>query len=148
MTDDLTLEKKWQKPFIERLCDTGNISAACRKAKITRQNAYHARDHDEVFAEAWDEALVVAKENLELEARRRAEGFAEAVYYNGKKVGSVRKYSDTLLIFLLKAHDPAKYRDNLHVEHSGHIGFTADEAAQAEKELGDFTRQRNSTATD
>lgn len=102
--------------------ETGNVSAACRKAKITRQNAYFARDDDELFAAAWKEALVIATELLELEARRRAEkGTLEPVYYQGDLVGRVRKYSDTLMIFLLKAHAPDKYRDNVLNDHSGEI---------------------------
>ena len=36
------------------------------------------------------------------------------VYQGGKKVGSVRKYSDLLLIFLLKAAAPETDRDNYH----------------------------------
>jgi hypothetical protein len=37
------------------------------------------------------------------------------------KVAAVRKYSDTLAIFLLKAHDPDKYRENSKVELSGQL---------------------------
>lgn len=123
MTTGLTPEKAWQRPFIQRLCETGNVTAACKKAKISRQRAYEVRDEDEVFRTAWEEALVVATENLELEARRRAEtGVLEPVFYLGKKVGAIRKYSDTLMIFLLKAHKPDTYRDNQHIEHTGKDG--------------------------
>jgi len=38
------------------------------------------------------------------------------------KIAAVRKYSDTLAIFLLKAHDPAKYRDNTRMELTGANG--------------------------
>lgn len=42
---------------------------------------------------------------------------------NGEhKVAAVRKYSDTLAIFLLKAHDPAKYRENSRMELTGPDG--------------------------
>jgi len=76
-----------------------------------------------LFAAAWDEALEIATGSLELEARRRAQkGVLEPVYYKGKKVGAVRKYSDTLLIFLLKAHRPDKYRDNVRHEVTGKDG--------------------------
>jgi hypothetical protein len=36
-------------------------------------------------------------------------------------VASVRKYSDTLAIFLLKAHAPEKYRENSRVELAGNL---------------------------
>lgn len=117
MTKGLTPEKAWQRPFIQRLCDTGNVTAACKKAKISRQRAYEVKDEDALFAAAWKEALEIATENLELEARRRATGWLEPVFYLGAKVGSIRRYSDTLMIFLLKAHKPDKYRDNVHHEH-------------------------------
>ena len=60
---------------------------------------------------------------LEAEARRRAAiGVDEPVFYKGKVVGHIRKYSDNLLMFLLKAHWPEKFRDNYGVEHSGPSG--------------------------
>ena len=36
----------------------------------------------------------------------------EPRFYEGEVCGYVRKYSDTLLIFLLKARRPAKYQDH------------------------------------
>ena len=44
---------------------------------------------------------------LEDEARRRAvDGVDEPVFQQGKQVGTIRKHSDTLLIFLLKGIRP------------------------------------------
>jgi len=41
---------------------------------------------------------------------------------NGEhKVAAVRKYSDTLAIFLLKAHNPDKYRDRQDINLSGQV---------------------------
>lgn len=37
------------------------------------------------------------------------------------KVATMKKYSDTLAIFLLKAHDPDKYRENSRVELAGSV---------------------------
>ena len=34
------------------------------------------------------------------------------VFHQGKEIGSIREYSDTLLIFMLKARRPATFRDN------------------------------------
>lgn len=49
---------------------------------------------------------------LEDEAHRRAfDGVDEPVFYKGEDCGAVKKYSDTLAIFLLKAHAPEKYRE-------------------------------------
>ena len=60
---------------------------------------------------------------LEDEAHRRAfEGVPEPVFHQGVECGSVRKYSDTLAIFLLKAHRPEKYRENSRMELTGANG--------------------------
>jgi hypothetical protein len=49
---------------------------------------------------------------LEDEALRRAyHGVEEPVFYEGVQCGSVTRYSDKLLMFLLKARHPAKYRE-------------------------------------
>lgn len=144
----MTLEKGWQAKFIKRLAETANVSAACKRAKCSRQEAYRTRDEDAEFDGAWKEALEIATEALELEARRRAEkGVLEPVFFQGVKAGAIRRYSDTLMIFLLKAHKPEIYRDKLDIKHSGHVGFTADDAAQAEKELDDFARRKADLST-
>ena len=44
--------------------------------------------------------------------------FQTGVFYKGEVVGSTKKYSDRLLMFLLKAHDP-KFRDGVKVEQPG-----------------------------
>lgn len=41
------------------------------------------------------------------------------------KVAAVRKYSDTLAIFLLKAHNPDKYRENSKIELAGQLAVNA-----------------------
>ncbi len=42
------------------------------------------------------------------------------VYQQGVKVGTVKEYSDTLLIFQAKAHMP-EYREKVQVEQSGAV---------------------------
>src|SRR4051812_3390061 len=69
-------------------------------------------EHDEVFALYVEQASQVATEHLEEEAYKRAvEGTQKAVYQGGELVGYHTETSDTLLIFLLKARAPEKYRD-------------------------------------
>ena len=100
--------------FVEALCETGQVTKACKAAEISRRTAYYWRQTTAEFALAWDNALRVAVSALEDEARRRAQdGVDKPVYQNGEKVGVVREYSDTLMIFLLKAADPKKYRERL-----------------------------------
>lgn len=106
--------------FLEALADTANVSAAAKKIRISRQYMYQVREEDEEFAAAWDEAVKLGTAALEDEAVRRAmDGTLKPVFYQGEKVGSIREYSDTLLIFLLKARDPDKYADRVKKELSG-----------------------------
>ena len=84
------------------------------------------RRRSEDFAAQWDEALGEGIDLLEAEARRRAvTGIDKPVYYKGKVVGSITKYSDKLLMFLFKAHDP-KFRDGGKVEQPGATDISVD----------------------
>ena len=112
-------KRPWQELFLEELSARGSVVHACEAADCSRTNAYAERERSAEFARLWDEAKKISVERMEAEARRRAvEGTLKPVFQGGSKVGVVREYSDTLLIFLLKAHDP-KYRDKQTIEHTG-----------------------------
>ena len=102
--------------FLDELEMSGNVSRAARLIDVSRRSLYDRRAADSEFARAWQDALDAAMDALEEEARRRAlEGNEEPVFYQGKPVGRVRKYSDPLLMFLLRAHRPARF-DERHSE--------------------------------
>jgi hypothetical protein len=93
---------------------------AAKAAGYGRQRLYEWREADPELAAAWDDALEAGTEVLEDVALRRAkDGVAEPRFYEGRLCGHVQKYSDTLLIFLLKARRPWKYADKAQTEHSG-----------------------------
>src|SRR5687767_11860234 len=97
----------WRKGFLAVLAESGNVTASCKAAQIEPKTAYKARNNDPQFAEQWREALESAADLMELEARRRAvEGVEEPIFYKGVEVTKVRRYSDILLIFMLKACRP------------------------------------------
>lgn len=101
----------WHERFLVSLASYGNVTAAASAAGVSRGFAYESRHDDPAFASDWDAALDIGTSALEDEARRRAfEGVEKPIYQGGSLVGQVQEYSDTLLIFLLKAHRP-KYRD-------------------------------------
>ena len=77
---------------------------ACQAAGVPRQTAYDHRTSDAAFKAQWDAAVEEACDILEDVARQRAV-----------------EMSDTLLIFLLKAHRPEKYRETVRKEHAGAI---------------------------
>lgn len=113
--------KDWKEKFLETLAQTGNVSKSAKKVGITRRRAYQVRHEDTEFSTLWDEAIEIAADALEEEARRRAvTGVLDPVFYKGDKVGAIRKYSDVLLIVLLKATRPEKYRERF--EHTGKDG--------------------------
>jgi hypothetical protein len=98
--------------FLEALENGATVTMACRFARFPRRTAYDQRAADKAFAAQWDDAIEVGTEALEDEARRRAvEGTLKPVYYQGVQIGEVREYSDALLMLLLKANRPGKYRE-------------------------------------
>lgn len=105
-------EPRWWLPFLNALSQTGNVLLACKSAKVIRRTAYKHKGIHPSFRRRWEEAQEEAVEALEAEAWRRAtKGVEEPVWHQGRQVGAVRKYSDTLLIFLLKGNAPTKYRE-------------------------------------
>lgn len=111
--------------FCAVLADTGIVKRACEAIGVSRQTAYNWRDEMPAFAAAWDKAMRIGISALEDEAHRRAfEGVSEPVFHQGLECGSVKKYSDTLAIFLLKAHAPEKYRERHDVATTGSLSLT------------------------
>lgn len=108
--------------FLESYAELGNIKAAAKAASVGRRSHYEWLKADEAYAANFAEAQAEAIDTLEREARRRAvEGVLEPVYQVGEKVGTIRKFSDTLLIFLLKGAKPDVYRERF--EHSGGLAL-------------------------
>jgi hypothetical protein len=91
----------------------GVVSRACKLAKVGRATHYVWLDEDAEYRKAFEESHKHAVEYLESVARKRAtRGWLEPVYHKGEVCGHVRRFSDTLLIFLLKGAAPEKYRDS------------------------------------
>lgn len=95
----------WKPIFIDTLRTSACVWAACQVARIERSTAYRARDKDEKFRKAWNDALEDACDQLEYALRRRA--LAE---------------DTTAAIFLLKAHRPEKFRETVRQELTGANG--------------------------
>lgn len=98
--------------ILEALRSGLSISSAATAAGIGRTAIYAWRNDDESFAADWDDALESGADRLEDELLRRAmEGTDKPVFQRGELVGYIREYSDTSLIFALKARRPEKYRE-------------------------------------
>ena len=89
----------WVPRFLEVIRSTGNVRLAADSAGIDRSTPYVRARRDPVFAAAWAAAEQDAIDVLEAEARRRA-----------------LTASDALLMFLLRAHRPERYRESVDVQ--------------------------------
>lgn len=123
--------------FLGVLRRSGNATLAAQAAGVGRQHAYVWRDRHPDFAAEWDAAIDEAKDLMEAEAWRRAmQGVTREKphYYLGEEVGReiIREYSDTMLIFLLKAARPDKYRDRLRID----MNIMDSEAERLAEEFG------------
>jgi hypothetical protein len=120
MTRGQTVRLK--QAFLKDFAQTGNVTESCANVGIDRRaTVYDWQELDDQFAAGWREAELIATEVLETEARRRAVDGQRRLKFdkNGQALidpETERWYvenekSDTLLIFLLKARAPEKYRD-------------------------------------
>lgn len=119
---NLKMSEEKKIAFLTVLAETCNVSRAAKAIGVARITVYEWRDAFAEFAEAWDKAKQLGIDALEDEAHRRAfEGNERAVFHQGMECGTVREYSDTLAIFLLKAHKPNKYRENANLHVTGNL---------------------------
>ncbi len=111
-----TTKKRRQDAFLKEFKICATVTHAAKLANIGRQTHYDWLRKDEEYQVAFAEAEIAATDALVAEARRRAtEGVEEPFYYKGEVVGTIQKYSDTLLIFLLKGALPEIYRERYEI---------------------------------
>ena len=113
--------------FFRILGQTGNVSYSCRAINVERKGAYKHKRKDPEFAERWEEALAESCDSLEAEARRRAMGWKEK---------GVSKFSDVLLIFLLKGNNPDKFGDKYKSETKGTLKIEIVQQGDVKESIG------------
>ena len=149
-----------QKAFLAAFRECGNVRLAATAADVGRRTHYDWLQ-DPAYAAAFADAREDAAELLEQEARRRAlVGVDEPLSHQGQisyhpakdtngcilrdadnKVVStdvpqtVKKFSDVLLMFLIKGAKPNTYRDNVKVEHTGELSVITERLAAARKRV-------------
>lgn len=143
MTTRVTPKKgQWKPIFLSALRRCANVSRSASEAEISRKTAYKERQDSTTFRDAWDDAIEEGLDYLEEEARRRAyEGTLEPVFYKGEHVGLIRKFSDTLTIFLLKGRRPDVYGDRLKQEVTGKNGGPIQQEVRANFDLAEDVRK-------
>lgn len=117
----------------------GNVRLACKRANIHRSTFYAWLEQDERFSFEYHQAEADANDTLRAEIFRRAvQGVDEPLTSMGKlvkddqgKVVTVRKYSDTLLIFLSKARMPEfREKQSEEVQHQLKVVFMIPDVAE------------------
>jgi hypothetical protein len=153
--DKRSKEKK-QREFIEAFSQYASITKACKKSKVPRRTIYDWFAAEPMFKAEFDRATEQAIGALEDEAIRRAvEGVNKPVYQGGKKVGTVKEYSDSLLHLMLKARAPERFKDRSQQELTGKGGkplfAKADLSSLSAEELvllATITKKLNLESTD
>jgi len=117
--------------IVTLLTRSGVIEHVLAYVKVSRPDYAAARLVDPDFADECDDAITVRNHAIEEEITRRAiDGWEEPVFAmrrnadgssEREQVGSVRKFSDALLLALAKRHIPA-YRERVAVDHGGQLG--------------------------
>lgn len=114
-------DRPWKGPFLAAFAITGNVSEAARRVGISRVHASNTRHTDEQFDRAWVEAEEIATDLLEEIAWNRARvgeprrlvrtKYDEQGNTSEVVVEETNVISNALLITLLKARRPEKYRE-------------------------------------
>jgi hypothetical protein len=126
---------QWAKAFLAELSNRGVVTLSCKAAGIGHQTAYDYREQSPEFAALWDEAINKAADRMEAEAIRRGrDGVRKPVYQGGECVGYVQEYSDTLLIFMLKAVRPERFRERTEMIHKGTLNVSANSKADDDRQ--------------
>lgn len=106
--------KAKQKRFLKAFAELGTVAAASVKSGVEDVSHYRWLKSSAAYRKAYAQAEERSISRLEAEAIRRAsEGTKDPVFYAGSKCGDITRYSDVLLIFLLKAKRPDVYRERL-----------------------------------
>lgn len=98
------------KKFMQAYADTCNIMEAAKLAGISRTSHYRWINKFDEYRKTWTRTQHLAREYLESElASRATKGWLEPVYYQGQKVGSVRRFDGATGMALLRGMWPEKY---------------------------------------
>jgi len=103
-----------QQDFIAALADTGCVEHAAMRVSMTPESCYRLRRAPgaEGFSAAWDVALQhAARVLLDTAFERAFNGSAEPVFdREGMRTGTRFRHSDRLMMFLLRAYMPERFR--------------------------------------
>ncbi len=108
--------RKRQDRFLAAFRLFGTIMGACRSINFSRKQVYEWRNHDEGFEQRFLDC------ELQVTALLEDGTMYDALGVWDEKLGRFKNGDSILKMFLLKARNPTKYRENIKLEHAG--GFT------------------------
>ena len=149
----------WKPAFLAALRNVPVIAHACAVVDIERSTAWRAREADEAFAKAMDDALEDGVDKAEQEAFRRAvTGFSEPVVHQGRISWvyepyeapdgatqyrpmrdannqpiplTITKHSDALLSLILKGRRKKVYAERTEITGADGNALAIDETARS-----------------
>ncbi len=116
VTDRPVADRKRMSPerqarFLEALRTTWSVTDAARAAGVRRQIPYRWRKRDKAFAEAWDKTVERGTDAPGDEAARRdPEEHLDPAFHQGAACAALLETDNRLLMCLLKAHRPARFK--------------------------------------
>lgn len=128
---------EWDK-FFEKYAERGNVSDACLSSGVSRTVVYaylrgeFPEEFDDAARKLWkqrhEESREAAADKLESEAFRRAhDGYLKKSYTIGGGEGAEKHveewaYSDSLMVVLLRANRPERFKEKTATELTGPNG--------------------------
>ena len=105
-----------RQPWLEAFRKMGTEGDACEAVGVSRYTIQSWKKKFPDFMSAYSDCRLRIKEVLQRSALVRATvGAEEPVYQHGRQVGTVRRPSDKLTMFLLESMDPETYKRHYQV---------------------------------
>jgi hypothetical protein len=112
--------------FLEALEEGVFVKVAAARIGMSESGVYKIRRKNASFRAAWEASAEIGDRiklgEVEAEIRRRAvDGVPEPVFYQGRAIGAIKRFSDQLLRLMAMRLDP-RYRERFDHQHSGTDG--------------------------
>lgn len=96
--------------FFEGICRTNNITQVCLELNLSKPVIYAMKAQDPDFRKRLSMAQTIGIDSWEDEAARRAFGGTDRkVFHQGIQIDTVKDYSDSIAIAMLKGAKPERY---------------------------------------
>ena len=96
--------------FLAAYRETAGIEAAAKAVGIAPTRHFEWLERVAAYRQVFADVQLEVTDTLQDQVVERAkEGWLEPVFYRGRQCGSIRRYDNHLVMFLLKAFMPEKY---------------------------------------